>query len=807
MMTGALRSDLRYALRSLRRAPGFVAVAVVTLSLGIGGVTAMYTLVYGALLRPLTYDRAGELLVLKTRRGEEVFPALSMPDMMDLRSASRELADIAVWKSWRVTIESPAGEARRVTAASIDSRYFAMLGASMAVGRPFGPADDVAGHEPVVILSHAYWQSAHGGDPAVVGTTIDLDGNLYRVVGVASAGLRDPLAASFAFINPPLWRASPPEFENTNRSWRAFWGLARLAPGSTLERVRTELDAVAAGLREAWPRTNAELGMGAVSLREHLVGANRQTLVVLSLAVLLVLFVACANVANLLLTRGTSRADEHAVRRALGAGRLRIVRPLVMEHALLAVAGLAGGFAAAVAIAAVSRRWTSDLAALVEIRMDVPVLLGAAALSLAVAMTFGLIPAWQAVGPEGPSAGSSRTIGGRGARLRSGLVITETALAVTLLLGAGLLVESYRRMSAVDLGIGVDGALVATITPSTTRYATPASLDEVTADIVARAQGLPGVRAAGLISDLPLTGVANSGWITRPDRPLAPGEAPPSALYRTVAGAYFRAAGMRLVAGRPFDDRDAAGAPLTSLINERAAAQLFPDENPLGMSVQIMGQVREVVGVVNSVREYGPAAPPPMVVYVPFRQEGQEWATRTTSLMVDVGSEDPADHMGLLRQAVMAVDPTTAVNDLRPMSDVAALTTRAARYRTAVLTAFAAVAMTLAAVGLAGVVGFQAASRRRELGLRMALGATEGGVVGLLVGRGLRLSAMGAAAGLVCVAILGRWIAHLLYGVGPLDPTVFVAVPAGFLAVAALAAFIPAFRASRLQPAVALRDE
>lgn len=810
VMRGLLM-DVRYAVRTLLRTPGFVMVSVITLAVGIAGVTSMYNLLYGAMIRPLAYDRADELVVLHTNRQDEAFPALSIPDLADVRTASRELVEIATWRPWQVTVPLADGTPTRTIGASVDSRYFSMLGVVPAVGRAFTPADDRVGHEPVVVVSHAYWQTALGADPAIAGKSAELDGVRYTIVGVAPAGFTDPLAASFALATPPFWRASPDEFANTNRSWRSFWGLARRAPGATLEQVAAELGATARTLRDEWPATNAEVAFSAVPLREHLVGANRPTIVMLTAAVFLVLIIACANVANLLLARGTTRSQEHAVRRALGAGRSRVARPLVVEHGLLAIAGVLTGLAGAAAVSRLVRPWTQDLATLVNLRMDLPVIVGAAFIGLFVTILFGLVPAWQAVGASSePGSGSglgSRAVGAPGALLRRALVVSQTTLAVVILIAAGLLLQGLRRVQAVDLGVATDRSLVAEITPSATRYATPAALDAVVSEIVANAARIRGVAAVGLVSDLPLSGQANSGWVTRPDRPVPAGSAPPSALYRTVAGDYFEAAGIAMHSGRRFDDGDHAGSPPVAVLNRAAVDLLFPDDEPLGKSVQVMGQTREVVGVVNNVREQGPTVAAPPAVYVPFTQEAQEWATRTTTIMATVATGGPIDYAAPLRAAVLEVDPSTAVNDIRAMRDVAALVTRPLRVRTTLLGMFAGVAMALATVGLGAIVAFQVARRRRELSLRMALGVTPGGVVKLLVGQAMRLSGVGIVGGVVLAIAVGRVFGHLLSDVRLADPVVFLTVPAVFLGAAGVAGVIPAWRAARLAPAEALKQE
>jgi len=803
----ALQTDVRYALRSLARAPAFVLVAVLTIAAGTGAITAVFSVLYGALLRPLPYDRAEELVVMQTSRRDEVYPALSKPDLEDVRRESHELVDVATWRPWPLTVTPPGGEPTRSLGASVDSRYFSLLGMAPALGRRFTRGDDQPGHEPVVMLSHSFWLSYFGGDPGAVGRTIDLDGSPYTVVGVAPSDFSDPLAARHALAAPPLWRASPQEFENTNRTWRSFWGLGRMSPGSTAGTVRAELASISSGLEETRPDSNAGVRLGAVPLREHLVGSSRRTIVVLAMAVLLVLVVACANVANLLLTRGLARSAECAVRRALGADRLRVARPLVVENAILCGAGLAGGLGLAWGLSRLFDPWTRGLATMVDIRMDAPVLLGSATLCFLAYMSFGLLAVWPAVGPERPVRSGARAVGAPGGRLRGALVVVETALAVALLISAGLLLRSLQEMDAVDLGVRVDGAVVATITPSSTRHAGPTALHQVVAETLAAVAATPGVREAGVVSDLPLTGAVNSGWITRVDRPLPPGEAPPSALYRTVAGPYFEAAGIPLRAGRAFDRRDRGESGPVVVLNEAAVASLFPQGDALGRAVQIMGTEREVVGIVGDVREAGPDAEAPMAAYVPFAQETQEWAIRTSTLFVRVDGDDPWDVAADVRRAIRRVDDATAINDVRTMADIAALATRPARFRATLLGAFASMALVLAVFGLGSVVAYQATRRRRELGVRMALGATRGQVVDLVVRRGVGLAAVGAMLGVALSMLLGRSLEHLLFGVRATDPTVMLLVPSAFVAASALAALVPASRLSRFEPAVALRDE
>jgi len=804
---GTIATDIRYAFRGLIRAPVFALVVGAMIAIPTTGVTVMSGVLTGAFVRPLGYQRADRLVVLETRGPRDVVPTVSVPDVRDVRASSKLLADISLWQTWAVTVRSSDGEPTRALAASVDSRFFALLGMTPAVGRAFGPADDAPGHEPVVLLSYGFWQSAYGATADAIGRPIVIDGVQYTIVGVAADGFADPLTASMSIASPPFWRASPADFETTNRSWRGFRSIGRLAAGTSLAALNAELAVTSAALAEAWPATNADMRLQAMSLRERLVGAGRRSIVMLGTAVFLLLLVACANFANLLLVRGLSRSGEYTLRRVLGASAAQVYRPAVLENGLLAVIGLAAGVGLAPLTFHLLQPFLPGLGIPVAVALDPPMLIASAGLCLSIVAGFCAVPIWLATRPASGLPTGSRTLGGPGARLRGVLVVVEAALAVVLLIGAGLLVRSYQNLRAVDLGIDTANAVVATVTPSVTRYPDAASLDRVVADVLAAASHTPGVLSAGIVSALPLTGAVDSGWITRPDRPTPNGATPPSALYRTVAGDYFRAAGIAQLAGRRIDERDRADSPLVAVINQATAAVLFPGEDPLGRQVSIMGGTRDIVGLVADVREAGADAAAPMAVYVPFTQEAQGWATRSTTLVARVDSGNPAEFVAALRRAILSVDPSIAINGLQTLADVDAQAIRAVRFRTAVLSLFAGAAFALATVGLSSVVAFHVAQRRRELGLRMALGATRGRLLALLVGQGVMLAGTGSAIGLSVAGLSARWLERLVFDLSPTDPVIFGLVPAVFIATTALAALLPALSASSLDPAVVLREE
>ncbi len=813
----ALRQDLRYAWRALRGAPSFALVAVLTLALGIGATTAVFSVLDTLVLRPLAYPESDRIVrLLGTAQGEVGFGTISYPDYLDWVERSSVFESAAAYDEYAPTL---ALEDRplKVDAASVTASYFDVLGARPAAGRLFRPEDDEPGSARVV-LSWGLWQEAYGGDAAVVGATIRLNGFPYTVVGVA-APMEDPGLSGGSMGAPRLWRSTPSYFATSGRGGHSFTAIARLGPGVTLSEARQALSGIQAALEVEYPVDDAGRGVRLVPLKEHLVGDVRPVLWMLMGAVALVLLIACANVANLLLFRSTARAREISLRSALGASRGRVVRQLLAESLLLAAAGGAGG----VLVAVVARRGLVALGAgqiprLGEVSLD-PAVLGFAALAaLGSAVLFGLVPALHATRRDLRQAlaegGRGSSDGRRRGRLRAGIVASQVGLAVVVMLGAGLLGRSLLRLRAVDPGLATSDALVLRIDPPFDPYdpgdpAGEAALLSLYSRLETRIAALPGVRAVTLTDLLPMSGNFNGNAFRIVGRPEPePGEVP-TAESRAVATGFFRALEVPVLEGRPFEPADEADeAGNVVVVSRTFARRWFPGGDAVGSAIRIFDRdapPSRIVGVVGDVTQFTLDADPEPVVYVPFAQapdymQGEPWVIVRTS-------GDPGILAAPIRAAIAEVEPRAPVFSVRPLSAVVAGTMAAPRFRTLLLLAFAAVAFLLAAVGVYGMVGYSVARRLPELGVRIALGADSGRIRRLVVGQGLRPVLLGTGAGLLVGAAAVRVLARYLYGVPATDPITFIGTPLALGLVAALAAWLPARRAARTPPSRVLRAE
>ena len=787
-----LLADLSYALRQLRKAPGFTAVAVATLALGIGANTAMFSLVRGVLLRPLPYPHAERL----------VTAGLSLPDFEDVRRGNAVFDDIAVWASNLYLLGGDAG-AEQVLGATVSDRFFPMLGAA-AVGRALEAAD---AREKVMVLSHGLWKRRFGGDASVVGRSIRLSGEPYTVVGVMGPEFQFPSGKFDLWV--PLEQAmdvAPGQAQN--RSLRIFRALARLRPDVTLAQAQGQVDAIAARAEKEHPATNEGVRFLFAPIYERLVGGVRTALLVLMGVVALVLLIAAANVANLLLARAKAREREIAIRTALGAGRGRLVRQLLSESVLLS--GLGG------ALGVLLARWllevlpalaAGDIPRLSSVRVDLTVLAFTAAVAVATGLVFGLAPAWQAARLDtvhGLREGGRGSAGPAARRLRAGLTTAEVALALVVLVGAGLLVQSLVRLLHVDAGFVADNLLTFNVQMLGPR--TPERRAALAGEVVSRIARLPGVEAAGGGTGLPpLTpqratsfaaeGVSESGPEAR------------RAYFIAVTPDYFRALGARVREGRAFADTDGAGAPEVVLLNRSLARRLYGGGTAVGRRIRLVnpeqgGGWRTVVGVVDDVRYSGLDDPGEAALYTPFAQTPFLW----TYVMVRT-AVPPMTVAGAVREAVRAVDPGVEAAGVRPMTEVVADTVAQPRFNVLLLSAFATLALVLAAVGIYGVVSYSVAQRTREIGIRMALGATPGHVLRLVTGEGLRLALAGVLVGLAGAAAATRVLTTLLFEVRPTDLVTHVGAAALLVLVAAAASALPALRATRVAPVSALRME
>jgi putative ABC transport system permease protein len=813
-----LWNDLRFAVRVLRRQPGFTVVVLVTLMLGIGANTAIFTVVDAALLRPLPYREPDRLVHLwETHRGDVSDRSeASYPDFLDWRSRSRAFAAIEGYDPTNLTVTADGTEPVMLRGARVTPGFFPMLGVKPILGRAFLPEESVAGGAPVVLLTHGFWQRRLGGDPRVIGRPLILDRRRYAVVGVL------PRDFHFAPVeDAELWLPIDPAVRRASERFNHWLNVvARLKPGVTFTAARSDLSAVMRHLGAQYPETNAGRDVALVPLREEIVGAVRPTLLVLFGAVGCVLLVACVNVAGLMLARSAARGREIAVRSALGAARSRIVRQLLAESALLAVAGgLLGAVTAQLGVrlivAALPAEITSGMPYLQHLRVEGAVLAYAGGLAVAAGLLSGLAPALYVSRPSTAELlrrGGRTGTGAAKPRLRGALVAAEIALTMVLLVAAGLMTRSLGQLLRVDAGFDAEHVLTARVALSGAAYDSAERQQRFFETLVGRVAALPGVRAAGAVSNVPLVGGGTNtfraeGW-PEPDPASRP-----EATMRGVAGDYFRAMAIRVVAGRLFTSRDRAGAPPVLVVSAGLARRLFGGAaSAIGQRLRFYAfpeSAWTIVGVVGDVKTGRLDADAPPTIYYTHLQGAENrmsivGRTRDTR---DGGSVDPVALAGAVRREVHALDPTVPVYQVRTMAQqIARSPAVLARWLPMRLVgAFAAAALALAVVGIYGLVAYTVAQRTQELGIRIALGAQRRNILSLVVREAALLAVAGVGVGLVAALWATRMLGSLLYGVGPTDPLTYVAVAALLGGIALAASYVPARRAARVDPMVALR--
>ncbi len=784
-----LRQDLTFGIRMLARQRGLTTVAVLTIALGVAATAIVFAVVHAALLAPLPYRDANRLVVTR----------LSIPDYKDLRESARAFASTGIWASNLYTLDD-----EQVLGGVVSPSVFTTLGVVPAIGRSISDGD---GDSAVAVLSHGLWQRRFGGDPRVVGRTIRLTGLPYTVVGVMPRGFGFPSDAFQLWTSLEAAVARVPG-QAENRALRIFQAVGRLRPGVEMTKAQAELTALASRLVRLHPDTNAGLTLTLVSLRERQVGDVRTALLVALAAVGCLLLIACANVANLVLARMTSRSQELAVRAALGAGRGRIARQLVAESLLLASCGGAAGLILARwGMLALPTLVGERVPRIEDVTLSLPVLLVAMAAIAVTGMLVGLAPvvhlATSGLEPSlrGGGRGDSEARGG--ARLRSALVVVQVGIAVVVLSGGLLLTHSLLRLLSVDTGVVPERLL--TFNVQLIHQPTPGARATTVAGVLESIAALPGVEAVGGATGLaPITAQRGTTFEVeaQPDSPIDDR----GAYFIAASPAYFRALGTRVVAGREFAAGDGAAAPLVVVVSETLARRFFPGGSAIGRRLRLVNpdysaDWRTIVGVVRDVRYQGLDDGPRPIVYTPFAQTPFLWMyvhVRTTG--------DPMILVASVRAAVKSVDPRLTVASARPMT---ALTTEAAadpRFSAVMITTFAALSVLLAAIGLYGVVAFGVVRRTREIAIQLALGASPRTVRWQVVRGALSLAAGGLVAGLVSAVWLGRLMEGLLFEVTPTDPATFAAVAAILLIVTAIAAAVPADRATRIDPLQALRE-
>ena len=793
-----LRS-VRHALRRLRSQPGYVAAAVLALALGIGCTTAIFSVMQAVLLRTLPVPHPERMVFLSEDQPEASDSSLSGPDFLDLRTQVRSFESLSAFFGMRVVV---AGVDRpdRVIAAETDAEYFRVLQASAVVGRLYG-----TGSAGEAVISEGLWRRMFGADRRAVGRTVSVDGEPRTIVGVLAAGSSVPARYELWFSGV---RALPtaPGFPQgaTMRGEHYLQAIARLRPGGTVAQAQAELDALSSHLAASYPDTNKGHRFRVGSLQERIVGQVERPLWLLLGGVVLVLLIACANVAGLQLARAASAERDLAVRAALGASHAQLVRQVLVESAALALAGGALGVVASwwgvktlVALAGPALPRGS------EIGIDVPVLLFALGVSTAAGIVAGIAPALLASRTDLMAAlRTGATTTGVRSRLRDALVTVEVALAVTLLAGAALLVRSFERLRAVDPGFRPEGAIVLPLSHG------EKGAEEFHAEVARRVSAIPGVRAAGAALNLPMDGSITAGDISFEGRPARNGEY--IAQTQFVSGDYFRAMDIPLRRGRYLTAQDTAHSPRVGVVNEAFARRFFPGGDALGKrfsyGVPNSGTPTwiEIVGIVGDVHQLGLAQPPEPEVYYPLAQA----PARAVEMTLVIRSDLPlASLLGSLRAEIGALDPDQPLTGLRTLERSVSTTLDQRRLSMLLLSLFSAGALLLALLGIYATLAYSVAQRTREIGIRMALGAQAAGVVRLVIRHGMRLATLGAALGVVVALLLSRVIAALLYGVESHDPATLATVVALLLSAAMLACWVPAHRASRVDPLIALRAE
>ena len=820
-----LAQDLRYALRTFRQAPGFTAAAVLSLALGVGANTSIFSVASALLLRPLPYADAERLVILWNRSPglgitEDWFSTAQYFDIRNGHQGFEQVA-IAIGGNYNLTGD---GEPERIGTIRVSSNLLPMLGAQAEIGRLFAAEDDVPGRAGSAILGHGTWMRRYGGDPKVLGKTLILNGQPYQVVGVLPARLDIPRevmptlgGAEHADVLLPLPLAAEAARIRNREDYNI---VGKLKPGVSVLQAQSEMNAITARLREAHSDVyppNGGLTFGIVPLHDEVVGDVRRSLFVLIGAVGLVLLIACANVANLLLSRALARQREMAVRAALGASRGRILRQLLTESVLLAL----GGGALGLVFATASLRGIHTLGArsvprLGEVGINVEALLFTLALSIASGILFGFAPALRlgrvdlhANLKDARGSSGTSTVWGRGHNMRRVLVVAELALSVLLLIGAGLLIRSFAQLQNVPPGFNPRGVLTLELTMSGRKYADGQIVAETYRELLSRLSNLPAVTAAGAVSSLPLSQMMAWGPITVEGRVPQAGEHFINVDIRMVAGDYFRAMEIPLVAGRLFTALDTRAVQRVVIVDEHMARQLWPGQDPLGKRIRTGGMDASpdapwitVVGVVGRIKQDGLDADSRMAVYYPHLQA----TTRAMNLVVRTEA-DAAGLSGAVRKEIREVDPDLPVYNVRTMDDRVAESLARRRFAMLLLTLFAALALGLAAVGVYGVIAYLVNQGARELGIRLALGATPHGILVLIVTQGFVVSIVGVSLGVAVAFVLTRFMQSLLFGVNATDPLTFGSIAVLLTLVALAASAIPARKAARIDPMVSLRAE
>ncbi|HXT38989.1 MAG TPA: ABC transporter permease [Candidatus Angelobacter sp.] len=803
--------DLKFAFRQLLKNPGFTAVAVLTLALGIGANTAIFSIINGVLLKPLPYPESSRLVALfenHREQGQDFVP-LSAPAFTDWRAQSTVFEDLAAYQPGGFDLTG-TGDPARLFGVRASASLFPLLRVRPLLGRGFTEDEDKSGGNRVVVLAHKLWRERFQSNRDVIGKSITLDGNVYSIIGVMPAEFR------FAGIDADIWLSMAFQpFEIENRGGHNYKAIGRLKPGATLEQARREMNVIAGRLSGQYELSRG-WGVTVFPLQEQIVRGSTRSLYILFGAVGFVLLIACANVANLLLARASVRTREFAIRGALGAGRSIIVRQLVLESLLLAGLGaLAGWFLANWALAVVLKMGAAGLPRLENVRLDGGVAVFAVLVTLAAGIAFGLAPAWFAsrisLGEvlKDTARGSTSA---RGQWLRGSFAVVQLGLAIVLVVGATLMLRSFGRIRTLDPGYQPDHILTASLTMPDDRFPGNDVRERepfrkaFLARVVERAAALPGVESAASVMGMPLTIIGASSQVFVLGRPEPKPSEPQAAGYSQVSPNYFQTMGITLLRGRHFDGRDSVDAPFVAIVNESFTRVFFPNQEPIGQRLRIMDSYRdrptEIVGIIRDTRQRGITANPGPEMYFPVAQRC--WANGQIVLKT---KGDPAAMIPALTKAVADLDSRQPLYFVRALSSLMEESTTQQRLQTVLLSVFSTIALILALVGVYGVMACAVAQRHHEIGVRMSLGAQRQQVLAMIMGQAMKLSAVGILLGLAAAYALTGMLRSLLFEISPTDPLTFALVPC-VLAIAALAgSWLPARKAARVDPMEALRHE
>ena len=809
--------DLRYSVRMLIKTPAFAAVAILSLALGIGANTAVFSVVNAVLLKSLPYKDPNSLVLIwgdsESSASLKGRNQVSATDVADYRAQSTGFEDVSTYSGWYPIMsgDGSQGQAERIAGIQVGDGFFKIMKAEPMLGRVFDAEDQKEGQDRVIVLGHTLWTTRFGSDPNVVGRTIQLNSRPYTIVGVLGPDIR-PLPTTLVEPQGQFYRPVAEAYDNTDRDSRHLRSIARLKPGVTVEQAKAELIGIAKRLEQQYPTTNKNYGVNVVSITDDTVGGLKRTLAMVFGAVLFVLLVACANVANLLLARATVRRKEISIRAAMGAGRWQLVRQLLVESLLLSViGGVLGLLIATWGLSVIEKLGAKINPMFMDLHIDLRTLVFTIGLSILTALIFGLVPALQLSKPDLTNSlkdGGRDTSSGIRNRLRSGLVVSEIALTLILLVCAGLLIKTVMRITQVDKGFNSENILTMNIGLPAARYPKPEDSVRFYQQATERIAAIPGVKAAGITSVMPLTSNFDGRGLAVEDHPRPRGEEITVDVYVTTPG-YLTAMEIPLLRGRPLSESDREKTDKVALINNTMAQALWPGTDPLGRRIRFSGddgtefqQWRTIVGVVSDVSQYALDKKPPMQIYVPHTQ----FPTTFNTVVVKT-TGDPKSFTGAVKNAILEVDKDQAVYSVATLDELLGESIVVRRFVMLLLMVFAGLALFLAAVGIYGVMSFVVTQRTKEIGIRMALGAQRHDVLAMVLRNGLALAIVGVCIGLASAFALTRLMSSLLFGVTTTDAATFALVPLGVIAVVLVACFLPARRASKVNPLIALRYE